>query len=62
VAGPEQEMVGVHYGCPVGELHEIQLSQEHSACQWVTGRTSWASCVGTQHENWEGESHNWRPE
>jgi 8-oxo-dGTP pyrophosphatase MutT (NUDIX family) len=38
VVGPEQEMVGVHYGCSVGELHEIQLSQEHSAWQWVTAQ------------------------
>ena len=24
------------YGCSVGEGQEIRLSQEHSACQWVT--------------------------
>jgi 8-oxo-dGTP pyrophosphatase MutT (NUDIX family) len=34
--GPEQEMVGVHYGCSVGEGQEIRLRQEHAACQWVT--------------------------
>jgi len=38
VVGPEQEMVGVHYGCSVGEVQEIRLSQEHSACQWVTAQ------------------------
>lgn len=38
VVGPEQEMVGVHYGCSVGEGQEIRLSQEHSACQWVTAQ------------------------
>jgi hypothetical protein len=35
-AGPEQEMVGVHYGCSAAEGRDIRLSQEHSACQWVT--------------------------
>jgi hypothetical protein len=30
--------VGVHYGCSVRELDEIQLSQEHSACKWVTAQ------------------------
>jgi 8-oxo-dGTP pyrophosphatase MutT (NUDIX family) len=34
--GPAQEMVGVHYGCSVGAGQEIRLSQEHTACQWVT--------------------------
>ena len=38
VVGPEQEMVGVHYGCSVGEEQEIRLSPEHSACQWVTAQ------------------------
>jgi 8-oxo-dGTP diphosphatase len=36
VVSPEQEMVGVHYGCSVGEGQEIRLSPEHAACQWVT--------------------------
>ena len=36
--GPEKEMVGVHYGCSVPEVHEIRRSQEHSACQWVTAQ------------------------
>jgi 8-oxo-dGTP diphosphatase len=36
VVGPEQEMVGVHYGCSVAEVQEIQLSHEHSAYRWVT--------------------------
>jgi len=36
VVGPEQEMVGIHYGCSVGEGQEIRLSQEHTAYQWVT--------------------------
>jgi 8-oxo-dGTP diphosphatase len=36
VVRPEQEMVGVHYGCSVGEEQEIRLSHEHAACQWVT--------------------------
>jgi 8-oxo-dGTP pyrophosphatase MutT (NUDIX family) len=36
VVSPEQEMVGVHYGCSVGEAQEVRLSPEHSACQWVT--------------------------
>src|SRR5262245_38331547 len=38
VVGPEQEMVGVHYGCSVAEAQEIHLSQEHSACRWVTAQ------------------------
>jgi 8-oxo-dGTP diphosphatase len=38
VVGPEQEMVGIHYGCSVGEGQEIRLSQEHAACQWVTAQ------------------------
>jgi hypothetical protein len=38
VVGPEREMVGVHYGCSVGEVQGIRLSQEHSACQWVTAQ------------------------
>ena len=38
VVGPEQEIVGVHYGCSVGEAQEIRLSQEHSACKWVTAK------------------------
>ena len=29
-------MVGVHYDCSVGEVQEIRLSPEHSACRWVT--------------------------
>lgn len=35
-AGPEQEMVGVHYCCSIEEGQEIQLSSEHSTCKWVT--------------------------
>ena len=38
MVGPEQEMVGVHYGCSVGEVQEIRLSPEHAACQWVTAQ------------------------
>ena len=38
VVGPEQEMVGVHYGCSIGEAHDVRLSPEHSACQWVTAQ------------------------
>ena len=38
VVGPEQEMVGIHYGCSVEEVQEIRRSQEHSACQWVTAQ------------------------
>lgn len=36
VVGSEYEMVGVHYGCSVGEAQEVRLSPEHTACQWVT--------------------------
>jgi 8-oxo-dGTP diphosphatase len=38
VVGLEQEMVGVHYGCSVGEAQEVRLSPEHSAYQWVTAQ------------------------
>ena len=35
-AVPENEMVGVHYGCSIQDSTSIQLSDEHSAHQWVT--------------------------
>lgn len=33
---PENEMVGVHYGCSIQDSKNIQLSDEHRAHQWVT--------------------------
>ena len=33
---PENEMVGVHYGCSIQDSTRIQLSDEHCAHQWVT--------------------------
>lgn len=33
---PENEMVGVHYGCSIRGSMSIQLSDEHCAYQWVT--------------------------
>jgi 8-oxo-dGTP diphosphatase len=33
---PENEMVGVHYGCSIQDPTGIQLSDEHSASRWVT--------------------------
>jgi 8-oxo-dGTP diphosphatase len=33
---PENEMVGVHYGCSIQDPTSIQLSDEHTAYQWVT--------------------------
>ena len=33
---PENEMVGVHYGCSIQESTSIQLSDEHRAFRWVT--------------------------
>jgi 8-oxo-dGTP diphosphatase len=38
VATPEHEMVGVHYACSVTGVHEIHVSDEHSACRWVTAQ------------------------
>jgi 8-oxo-dGTP pyrophosphatase MutT (NUDIX family) len=33
---PENEMVGVHYGCSIHDATSMRLSDEHSAYQWVT--------------------------
>jgi 8-oxo-dGTP diphosphatase len=33
---PENEMVGVHYGCSIPDATHMQLSAEHGAAQWVT--------------------------
>ena len=33
---PENEMVGVHYGCSIQDATRMQLSDEHCAYQWVT--------------------------
>lgn len=33
---PENEMVGVHYGCSIQDATHMQLSDEHCASQWVT--------------------------
>jgi 8-oxo-dGTP diphosphatase len=33
---PDNEMVGVHYGCSLPDAARIQLSAEHCASQWVT--------------------------
>ena len=33
---PENEMVGVHYGCSIDDPTGMRLSVEHSAAQWVT--------------------------
>lgn len=33
---PENEMVGVHYGCSIPDATPMQLSDEHCASQWVT--------------------------
>jgi 8-oxo-dGTP pyrophosphatase MutT (NUDIX family) len=33
---PENEMVGVHYGCSIQDATSLRLSDEHSAYQWVT--------------------------
>lgn len=35
---PENEMVGVHYGCSILDATHLQLSDEHSASQWVTAQ------------------------
>jgi len=39
---PENEMVGVHYGCSIHDPTRIQLSDEHSASRWVTGEEAMA--------------------
>jgi 8-oxo-dGTP diphosphatase len=36
--GPEQEMLGVHYGCSVDDGQGLRPSEEHSACRWVTAQ------------------------
>lgn len=33
---PENEMVGVHFGCSVDGSEAFRLSEEHSAYRWVT--------------------------
>ena len=33
---PENEMVGVHYGCSIPDATPMQLSEEHCASEWVT--------------------------
>ena len=33
---PENEMIGVHYGCSIPDATHMQLSDEHCASQWVT--------------------------
>lgn len=33
---PENEMVGVHYGCSIPDASHLQLSVEHSLAQWVS--------------------------
>ena len=33
---PENEMIGVHYGCSIQDATRMQLSDEHCASQWVT--------------------------
>jgi 8-oxo-dGTP diphosphatase len=38
---PENEMVGVHYGCSIEDPTEMRLSVEHSAAQWVTAEQAW---------------------
>jgi 8-oxo-dGTP pyrophosphatase MutT (NUDIX family) len=39
---PENEMVGVHYGCSIPDAMRMQLSDEHCACQWVTAKQAQA--------------------
>ena len=33
---PENEMIGVQFGCSVDDTTRLALIDEHSACQWVT--------------------------
>ena len=33
---PENEMVGVHFGCSIDDSADLRLSEEHSAHKWVT--------------------------
>ena len=39
---PENEMVGVHYGCSIHDPTRLQLSEEHAAYQWVTAAEAMA--------------------
>jgi 8-oxo-dGTP diphosphatase len=39
---PENEMVGVHYGCSIPDATRLQLSDEHGAHQWVTAEEAQA--------------------
>lgn len=39
---PENEIVGVHYGCSIQDPTSIQLSDEHAAYQWVTAEEAMA--------------------
>ena len=36
VVRPENELLGVHFGCTLAEAQDIRLSPEHSARKWVT--------------------------
>jgi 8-oxo-dGTP pyrophosphatase MutT (NUDIX family) len=33
---PENELVGVHYGCSIQDTRSMRLSDEHCAYQWAT--------------------------
>ena len=35
-AGPENELIGVVYGCALDEASPIHISQEHSEFRWLT--------------------------
>jgi 8-oxo-dGTP diphosphatase len=39
---PDNEMVGVHYGCSIPDATRMQLSDEHCASQWVTAEQAQA--------------------
>src|SRR5262245_46373255 len=39
---PENEMVGVHYGCSIQDATRMQLSDEYCADQWVTAEQAQA--------------------
>jgi 8-oxo-dGTP pyrophosphatase MutT (NUDIX family) len=39
---PENEIVGVHYGCSIPDAAHMQLSDEHGAVQWVTAEQAQA--------------------
>jgi 8-oxo-dGTP diphosphatase len=54
--GPENELIGVIYGCSLADPATIQLSPEHEAYCWVTAETADALLAGEANTQWLRQS------